>query len=97
MQDRLDGADDERQGDEQQGEVDRPARVRRVDSERAVRSVEREQREAGDDRRQRERQVDQRVHEPLPAEGVAHEDPRDDRPEQRIGERDEHRGGEAQL
>src|SRR5829696_2822195 len=82
-QDRLDGADDERQRDEQQREQHGELRERDVDPDRAGRAVERQQREAGDDRRQRERQVDQRVDDALAAEPIADEDPRDQREAQR--------------
>ena len=68
QQHRLDGADDERQGDEQERQDDAGAGERDIDPHRAVAPVEGEQGDPGDDRRQGERKVDHRVHDPLAGE-----------------------------
>jgi hypothetical protein len=58
--------------------------------------VQGEQREPGDDRRQREGQVDDRVDDPLAAEVVADEDPRDERAEHDVDERHDERHDERE-
>ena len=80
-QHRLHRAHHERKSDEQQRDDDPRTGVRELEPDWAVDPVEREQHESRDDRREREWQVDQSVDDPLAAEVVAHEHPRDQRPD----------------
>ena len=71
LNDRLQGADHERQADEDEREVITPSRVKATlhavgleqPAHPAVRRIDRRQRDAGDRRRQRKRQIDQRIDE----------------------------------
>src|SRR6266480_1508575 len=93
----LHRAHDEGEGDEQEREHDRNARVGDVDAEWPPRPVEREEGEARDDRRERERQVDQCVDEALAAKGVADEHPGDQGAGRGVDRHDDERGDESQL
>ncbi len=101
---RLHGAHDERQADQDQRDDDSDpgvghldAEARELQPEPAVRREHRGERDAGHRGRQRERQVDQRVDQPAARELVAHERPGDDEAEERIDDRGEQRGAEAQA
>ena len=97
LEDGLDRSDDERQRHEHQREHDRGLRVGDVHPDRRGRAVQSEQGEAGDDGRQRKGQVDDRVHERLPAEVVANQDPGRDRAEHRVHHGDGDRGPNGEL
>ena len=100
-EDRLDGADDERQADERQRDDDAERSEGDLTGQQAPdppgRRVERGQRDAGDRGRQRERQVDERRDDALAREVVPHEHPRDEQAEDRIDRRRQRRCAEAQA
>ncbi len=99
-EDRLDGADDERQADE--GQRDDDAGRREGDLDRQQRSdppgrrIERGQRDAGDRGRQRERQVDERRHDAPARKRIAHQHPGDEQAEDAVDRRRRRRRAEAQ-
>ena len=96
-QDRLHRPDHERKRHEEQRHDHSHSGVGGVDPNRGVGPVESQEDEARDDCRQSERQVDDRVEEPLAAEVVTNEHPRDQRPHHRVDRNDDHRGDQGEL
>ena len=91
LQDRLDGAHDEGQADEDERDEDAPRRIGDPQSERcceradpAVRRIERGKRDAGDGGGQCKGQVDEGIEQPAPGKAIAHQHPGDEEPEDGI-------------
>src|SRR5215211_928195 len=93
---RLNGPDDEREGDEKQRQPHGRLGVGDVQSQRALGTVEREQRQASYDGREGEGEVYDRVYDRLAPERVAHEYPGNDGPGDDVDGHDYQRSQEGE-